>query len=104
MMVWAPIITDFIPEAQTLLMSVQGRVSGNPAPRAARRAGACPRLAETTLPKNNSSTCSGAMPARCRAARMAALPSSTADREERAPPKLPMGVRTAAAMYTVFMP
>jgi hypothetical protein len=37
---WAAIITDFIPEAQTLLIVVQGTVLGMPAKMAACLAGA----------------------------------------------------------------
>ena len=38
-------------EAHTLLTVVQGVACARPAPRATCRAGACPRLAETTLPR-----------------------------------------------------
>jgi len=44
MMVWVPRMMAFRPEAQTLLMVVQGTVSGRPAFRAHCRAGFWPRL------------------------------------------------------------
>lgn len=45
-----------MPDAQTLFMVVQTTVFGIPAPSAACLAGACPKLALKTLPKNTSST------------------------------------------------
>ena len=41
----APIIIAFIPDAHTLLIVVHGVEIGRPAPRAAWRAGACPKPA-----------------------------------------------------------
>ena len=41
----APSIIDFIPDAHTLLIVVHGVDIGRPAPRAAWRAGACPKPA-----------------------------------------------------------
>lgn len=53
----------FMPEAQTLLTVVQTTVLGKPAPIAAWRAGACPRFALSTFPKNTSCTVAGSTPA-----------------------------------------
>jgi len=85
----------FVPEAQTLFTVVHGTESGIPADKAACLAGACQRLEETTLPKNNSLTSSPLIPAFSKAPFMAALPSWMAENDERTPPKLPMGVLTA---------
>lgn len=52
-----------MPEAQTLLTVVQTTVLGRPAPIAACRAGACPRLALKTFPKKTSCTEEGSIPA-----------------------------------------
>ncbi len=60
----------FMPEAQTLLTVVQTTVLGKPAPIAAWRAGACPRFALSTLPKNTSCTVAGSTPAFWSAARL----------------------------------
>src|SRR5687767_885326 len=43
------------------------------------------------------------MPAFCSAPFMAMAPSCTAVSEDRLPPKLPMGVRTAETIYTSFI-
>jgi hypothetical protein len=84
-MVCAPIISDLIEEAQTLLMVVETVDSGRPAPMAHWRAGFWPRLlyqlagasrvqlgspyfAERTLPTKTSWTSSGFKPARSTAA------------------------------------
>ena len=49
-------MVDFIPEAQTLLIVVQGIVFGIPEKRTACLVGACPMPALTTLPRNTSLT------------------------------------------------
>src|SRR5438093_914367 len=56
---WAASITAFRPEPQTLLIVRAATLGGRPAPRAAWRAGACPRPAVTTVPRLTSSTASG---------------------------------------------
>lgn len=53
---WAAIIMDFMPEAQTLLMVVVGMEFGRPAPSAAWRVGACLKAAPITFPINTSPT------------------------------------------------
>lgn len=58
----------FIPEAQTLLMVVQTTELEIPAPNAACLAGACPKFAQRTLPKNTSCTVLGSTLALLRAA------------------------------------
>ena len=83
------------PEEQTLLTVVQSTSSGSPALSEACRAGACPRLAEHTLPMYTSPTADGGTPARSRAALMATAPRSVALRPLRPPMKLPSGVRAA---------
>lgn len=57
-----------IPEEQTLLMVVQTTELGIPAPSAACLAGACPKFALRTLPKNTSCTTEGSKFALLRAA------------------------------------
>jgi len=73
------------------------------AARAAWRAGFIPSPAERTLPMSTSSTCSGLTPARFNASAIAVAPSLVAGTSANAPPKVPMGVRTAPAMTTSFM-
>ena len=94
----APIITALSPEPHTLLMVVALTPLGRPALRAACRAGACPAPAWMTWPMIASSTRSGAIPARCTAARMAVAPSSVAGTVESPPPNLPIGVLAADRM------
>ena len=82
---WSParimvsaISTARIDDAQTLL-TVSAPISfGMPAPIAACRAGAWPTPAWSTSPMITYSTCSGAIPARSRAALIAIAPSSGA--------------------------
>ncbi len=94
------IMIAFMPLAQTLFTVVAGVLSGSPANFEAWRAGACPRLADSTQPMITSFTSSGFTPAFSTAALMAAAPSSVAGTVERLPPKEPMGVRTAETMTT----
>src|SRR5437660_11152855 len=54
------------------------------------------------LPKIVSSTCCGCTPARSSAAFAATTPISAAESEASEPPNLPMGVRAAETMYTLF--
>src|SRR3970282_136103 len=100
---WAPTITAFMPEAHTLFTNVHGTLNPRPAPAATCVAGASPRAAGKTLPKNSSCTSDGLTPARASAPFTARLPSSMADRDERLPPKLPIGVRTAERTTTSFI-
>src|SRR5689334_15898520 len=102
-MACAPNITDFNPEEQTLLMVVHGTSKGSLAPRAACRAGACPRLAETTLPISTSWTCSAVTPEAFNAPSMAFDPNCVAESPDNEPPKLPIGVRTAETTNTSFI-
>src|SRR5690242_11940428 len=96
---WAS-ITAFIPEPQTLLMVVQGRDLGRPAPRDAWRAGAWPSPAGSTQPMITSESCSFCTPASATAASMAAEPSWVALTFENWPWKEPMAVRRAETMTT----
>src|ERR1700694_4094907 len=66
------------------------------------RAGLGPPPACRALPKIVSSTCCGCTPARSSAAFAATTPMSAAESEASEPPNLPMGVRTAERMYTLF--
>src|ERR1019366_10415916 len=66
------------------------------------RAGFGPPPAWHALPKIVSSTCGGCTPARSSAAFAATTPRSAAESEASEPPNLPMGVRTAERMYTLF--
>src|ERR1044072_5921928 len=94
---------DFIPLAQTLLTVVQITLSGRPAYLAACRAGAWPRLACNTHPISTSSTCSGRIHAFSMADLIAIAPNFVAGTSYNAPPKLPIGVRTAETIYTSFI-
>jgi len=85
----------FIAEPQSLLMVVAGTVFGTPAPRAAWRAGPCPRPAGSTQPMMTSWMSAGARPLASMAPRMAAVPSSVALTLAKAPWKAPTGVRRA---------
>jgi len=58
----------FIPDEQTLLIVVQITDVGIPAPNAACLAGACPKFALRTFPKNTSCTSDGSTLALLRAA------------------------------------
>ena len=66
------------------------------------RAGFGPPPACRALPKIVSSTCWGCTPARSSAAFAATTPISAAESEASDPPNLPMGVRTAESMKTLF--
>src|SRR5437660_11112211 len=54
------------------------------------------------LPKIVSATCCGCTPARSSAAFAATTPISAGESETSEPPNLPMGVRAAERMYTLF--
>ena len=86
---------DLAPDEQTLLTVVLGAVFGIPAARAAWRAGACPKLAEHTLPIKTSSIFFGSTFPFSNAPLIAAAPNSIAETLAKIPPKLPKGVRTA---------
>src|ERR1700724_1901935 len=88
------------PEPQAWLTVRAGRSSGPPARWAIWRAVFGPPPAWRAWPKITWSTRAvrpGARPARDRAAAAAAVPRSAADSAARAPPNLPIGVRTGAA-------
>ena len=68
----------FMPEPHILLIVVVGTEVGIPAPSAAWRAGAWPRLAGSTQPMITSCTSLGCMPESLSAAPIATLPSSVA--------------------------
>src|SRR5579864_4691342 len=88
------------PEPQAWLTVKAGRSSGTPARWAIWRAVFGPPPAWRACPKITWSTRSarpGARPARDSAAAAAAVPRSAADSAARAPPNLPIGVRTGAA-------
>ena len=91
-------VTDFRPEPQSMLIVVAGTSTGSPAPTAACRAGFWPSPACSTQPSRTSSTSSGEISARSRAARIAVLASSGAGTSLKYPPKAPTGVRTALTM------
>ena len=90
----------FMPEPQTLLTVVAPVASGNPAPRAAWRAGAWPCPAGSTLPMKTSSTFSGASFARFSAAPITWEPSLCALNGVSSPMNRPSGVRAAETMTT----
>ena len=91
---------DFIPEEHTLLIVVQGTSCGRPANIAACLAGACPKLACNTFPMYTSFTIFGSIPAFSIAPFIAAAPNFVADTDDKDPPKLPIGVRTADTITT----
>ena len=93
-------ITAWRPEPHTLLTVMAPVETGKSALITHWRAGACPMPAERTLPMIIRSTSSGFAPARRTASRTATAPRSEADRAEKAPWNVPMGVRTALAITT----
>src|ERR1017187_247053 len=99
---WAASATVLMPLPQTLLMVVDGTLSGSPAPIADWRAGFCPSPAWSTLPMSTSSTES--IPARRSASSTAIDPSLVAGTSVNTPPKVPTGVRTALTMTASSMP
>ena len=102
--IWSkPIITALRPEEQTLLTVVAGVRSLKPAFRVACLAGACPTPALSTLPMTTSSTRSMGTLADFMTSNRTVAPNSGAVREARPPPQVPMGVRLAATMTTLFM-
>ncbi len=94
----APSIAALRPEPHTLLMVIDGIISGSPARIAAWRAGFWPQPAASTWPMITSETCSGATPARSSTLRMTSAPSSEAGVFARLPPNLPIAVRAAPTM------
>src|ERR1051325_2508645 len=94
---WAN-IAAFIPEPHILFTVVQPAASGSPAPSEAWRAGAWPWPAGRTQPMITSCTCSGRMPERSTAARIAAAPSSGAAKAFSSPWNAPIGVRATETM------
>src|SRR3954466_7399714 len=91
-------MADFMPEPHILLTVVQPAASGSPAPSDAWRAGAWPSPAGSTQPMITSCTSSGLSFARSTAARMAAAPSSGAEKFFSSPWNAPIGVRAAETM------
>ena len=75
-------------------------LDGSPPPRAACRAGFCPKPAPTTLPMMHSSTCFASTFARFTASRTAIAPSCTALNSVSDPWNFPTGVRTPEIMTT----
>src|SRR5215207_2222057 len=90
----------FIPEPHILLMVVHPVPRGSPAPRDAWRAGAWPWPAGSTQPMMTSCTSSGLTFARSTAARIAAAPSSGAEKPLSSPWNAPIGVRARPTMTT----
>lgn len=95
--------TAFSPEPQTRLTVTAGVSTGSPARSAVCRAGFCPQPAVNTWPKISSSTALAGSCVRSSRPRTTAAPSSTAEREDKAPRKLPIGVRSAQTIATSFI-
>src|ERR1700683_939988 len=93
-------MTARIAEPHILFTVVLGVLVGNPAPKAAWRAGAWPIPADSTQPKITSSICDAFTPASATAALMATAPSCGAVTVAKAPWKAPTGVRRAAKITT----
>src|SRR5208282_392757 len=93
---------DLMPDAHALFTVYAGTSCGTPLRMEICRAGLGPPPACRALPKIVSSTCCGDTPARSSAAFAATTPISTAESEASEPPNLPIGVRTAERMYTLF--
>src|SRR5678815_2524581 len=93
-----PSITAFMPEPQTLLIVVQPADGGRPAPRAACRAGAWPRLPGKTQPMITSETSAAATPDWASAALIAVAPSVGDGTPVNWPRKDPIAVRLAPTM------
>jgi len=100
MILCAPKMIDFMPDAQTLFTVVQHVEKSSPPKIALCLAGACPCPALNTFPIIHSWTSLGSIPARSTADRIANAPSCGAEKEERVPPKLPIGVRATDAITT----
>ncbi|WVZ09661.1 hypothetical protein V8G54_014191 [Vigna mungo] len=99
-MVSAASMVAFIPDAHTLLIVVQITDVGIPAPNAACLAGACPKFALRTFPKNTSCTSEGSTFALLRAFLITIEPNSVAERDDREPSKPPIGVRATPTIQT----
>ena len=91
----APRVIALSDEAQALLTVKAGTASGTPARRDTCLAVFGPPPACRACPMIVSSTAAGGSPERSIAARAAAPPSSAAVSDAKAPPNLPIGVRTA---------
>ena len=96
----APRLTALRAEPQTLLMLSAGTWGGNPALKAACRAGICPSPAGTTVPMMTWPTRSCGARERFTTSRMTAAPRSIADIAANAPPSFPKGVLAPAVMTT----
>ena len=90
-----PSMIAFMPEPQTLLSVVAPAEVAMPAPMAAWRAGAWPRLPGSTQPIRTSLTSPPATPAWASAALIAVLPSTVAGTPVNWPSREPIGVRLA---------
>ncbi len=99
-------ITALSPEPHTLLIVIHSTVSGNPANKAACRAGACPTPAVRMQPIITSSMSLFLSPARLIASSTTIAPRRVADNELRLPPKEPIGVLQPLAITTsrIFLP
>ena len=92
-----------MPDAHTLFIVVQGTSFEIPAKIAAYLAGACPKFACKTFPIKTSSIILESIPAFSMAPLIAAAPNLVADIDDKQPPKLPIGVRTADTITTSFI-
>ena len=102
-MAWAPSITAFRPEPQTLLMVIAGTPCGRPDLMTDWRAGFWPEPAVSTWPRMTSPICSPDRPVRCSSERMTVAPSSGAAVLASVPPNLPTAVRAAATITMSVM-
>src|SRR5690554_5117853 len=84
-------------------MVIAGTELGRPALMAAWRAGFWPQPAVSTWPRMTSPTCSPAIPVSSIRALITAVPSWSARRLDKPPPKLPTAVRFAATITTSRM-
>ena len=86
-----------------MLIVVQGTSLEIPAKIAACLAGACPKFACKTFPIKTSLIILLSIPAFFIAPFIATDPSFVADTDDKHPPKLPIGVRTADTITTSFI-
>ena len=100
---WAASATARRPDPQSWLMPKAVCSTGMPAFTEAWRAGFWPEAAVRIWPMMTSSTSPPSMPARSMAALIAAVPSTWAGTEAKAPLKAPTGVRAAEAMTISVM-
>ena len=105
-MLVAACITALSEDPQTMLIVTHDVETGNPAPRATCRAGACPMPACKTCPMSTSSTMpeDGLMSIRPSNSLTDATPKSTALIDESAPINRPIGVLETPQMTAVCRP